>query len=108
MSSSRLSNSKKNVSANVIVYVLQSILSFVVRTIFIRKLGGELLGLDSLLVNVLNMLSIADLGFSTAISYALYKPLADHKIKKISAYMSLYKKMCSKIRLCYLLSSCNL
>ena len=93
MSSSRLSNSKKNVSANVIVYVLQSILSFVVRTIFIRKLGAELLGLDSLLVNVLNMLSIAELGFSTAISYALYKPLADHKIKKISAYMSLYKKM---------------
>ena len=93
MSSSRLTNSKKNVSANVIIYVLQSILSFVVRTIFIKKLGAELLGLDSLLINILSMLSIAELGFSTAISYGLYKPLAENKIKKISAYMSLYRKM---------------
>ena len=93
MDSSRLENSKKNVSANVIVYVLQSILSFAVRTIFIKKLGAELLGLDSLLINVLNMLSIAELGFSTAISYGLYKPLAENKITKISAYMSLYKKI---------------
>lgn len=93
MESTRLTNSKKNVSANVIIYILQSVLSFAVRTIFIKKLGAELLGLDSLLINVLNMLSIAELGFSTAISYGLYKPLAENKITKISAYMSLYKRI---------------
>jgi O-antigen/teichoic acid export membrane protein len=89
----RIKNSFLNSSSNVIIYVIQSILSFIVRTIFIRKLGAELLGLDSLLVNILTMLSIAELGFSTAISYGLYKPLAEHKINKINAYMSFYKKV---------------
>ena len=93
MVSTRIKNSRLNISANIIIYFLQSILSFVVRTVFIRKMGAELLGLDSLLINVLTMLSIAELGFSTAISYELYKPLANHKINKISAYMSLYKKI---------------
>lgn len=91
--SDRIKKSSLNVSANMIIYLLQSILSFVVRTFFIKKLGEELLGLDNLLINVLSMLSIAELGFSTAISYGLYKPLADNKIKKINAYMSFYKKV---------------
>ena len=61
MVSTRLKNSRLNISANIIIYFLQSILSFVVRTVFIRKMGAELLGLDSLLINVLTMLSIAEL-----------------------------------------------
>ncbi len=89
----RLTNSKLNVSSNVIIYILQSILSLIVRTVFIRKLGAELLGLDSLMINILSMLSIAEVGFSTAISYGLYKPLANKNVKKINAYMSLYKRI---------------
>ena len=89
----RIKKSFLNSSANVTIYLIQSILSFVVRTVFIRKLGSELLGLDSLLINILTALSLADLGISTAISYGLYKPLADNKIKKINAYMCFYKKV---------------
>ena len=89
----RLKNSTLNVSANTINYFVQTILSFLVRTFFIRKLGAELLGLDSLLINILSALSLAELGFSSAISYGLYKPLAEKKVKKISAYMSFYKKV---------------
>lgn len=91
--SDRVKNSSLNVSSNVTIYIVQSILSFIVRTIFIRKLGTELLGLDSLFINILSMLSIVELGFGTAVSYGLYKPLAENKIKKISAYMSFYKKV---------------
>ena len=64
-----------NASSNTIYYFIQALLSFVVRSFFIKKLGSELLGIDSLLLNILNMLSIAELGITTGISYVLYKPL---------------------------------
>ena len=38
------------------------------------------------------MLSLAEMGISTAISFSLYKPLEEKDYKKISALMSFYKK----------------
>ncbi len=89
----RIRNSRLNISANMTIYILQALFSFAVRTLFIKKLGAELLGLDSLLINILSALSLAELGISTAINYCLYKPLAENKIKKINAYMYFYKKV---------------
>ena len=93
MDSDRIKNSSLNISSNVLVYVIQIILSFLVRTLFIKVFGEKLLGLDSLMINVLAMLSIAELGISGAISYSLYKPLVEKNVKKINAYMSFYKKI---------------
>ena len=97
METERLKNSRLNISSNVAVYFIQTILSFLVRTFFIKIFGEKLLGLDSLLVNLLAMLSIAELGVSTAISYGLYKPLANKDVDKINAYMSFYRKVYSTI-----------
>ena len=97
METERLKNSKLNISSNVAVYFIQIVLSFLVRTFFIKIFGEKLLGLDSLLVNLLAMLSIAELGVSTAISYGLYKPLAKKDINKINAYMSFYKRVYNTI-----------
>ena len=38
------------------------------------------------------MLSLANLGFDTAMIYSLYKPLAEKDKFKIQALMNLYKK----------------
>ena len=97
METERLKNSRLNISSNVAVYFIQTILSFLVRIFFIKIFGEKLLGLDSLLVNLLAMLSIAELGVSTAISYGLYKPLANKDVNKINAYMSFYRKVYSTI-----------
>ncbi len=99
METERLKNSTLNVSSNVIIYVAQTILSFIVRTFFIKVFGEKLLGLDSLMINVLAMLSIAELGISSAISYSLYKPLVDKDKKKINAFMSFYRRVYSIIGL---------
>jgi O-antigen/teichoic acid export membrane protein len=53
-------------------------LSFVSRTVFIKTLGAEYLGLNGLFLNVLNALSLAEMGIGTAIAYALYKPIAEN------------------------------
>lgn len=50
---------------------------FLLRTILIYKLGIEYLGLNSLFASVLQVLSLTELGFSSAAVYAMYKPIAD-------------------------------
>lgn len=93
MKTERVKNSVYNGLSNLIINISVTILSFIVRTIFIRFLGEQCLGLDGLFTNILSLLSLADLGFSTAISFSLYEPLAKHDKAKISQLMSYFKKV---------------
>jgi len=67
------------------------ILNFISRTIFIRILGAEYLGISGLFANILTILSLAELGVGTAIIYALYKPLFEKNYAHLSALMNYYK-----------------
>ena len=66
---------------------------FIIRTIIIKILGAEYLGLNSLLTSVLQILNMAELGFSSAIVFSLYEPLAQKKTSKVCALMALYRKI---------------
>ena len=68
----RMKNTSLNVSSNLFLYIVSSLLSFVVRTVFIRKLSVDLLGLDGVLLNIVTMLSIVESGFSSAVCFKLY------------------------------------
>ena len=70
--------------------IVNLVLSFIVRTIFIRTLGEQFLGLNGLFSNILNILSFTELGIGTAITFSLYKPLAENKVNQIRALMHLY------------------
>ena len=71
---------------------ISAVMGFLVRTVFIYTLGVEYLGVEGLFTSILMMLSLANLGFDSAMTYSLYKPLADNDITKIQALMNLYKK----------------
>lgn len=73
--------------------VLSLIFSFVVRTVFIKYLNEDYLGVNGLFTNILTMLSLAELGFATAMVYSMYKPLANKDISKLQALMKLYAKV---------------
>ncbi|MCI8396874.1 MAG: oligosaccharide flippase family protein [Clostridia bacterium] len=90
---SRTKNSLFNVSSNFVVYMIKNILGFITRTIFIKILGETYLGVNGLLTNVLSMLSLAELGISSAISFGLYKPLVEGDNSKVSAIMTFFKKV---------------
>lgn len=90
--SSRIDNSIKNTIVSFVAQILSIILSFVTRTIFIKILGIEYLGINGLFLNILSMLSFAELGIGTAIIFSMYKPLAENNRKRISALMNLYEK----------------
>lgn len=78
--------------ASLVNNVVVTVLGFVTRTIFVHSLGVEYLGLNGLFTNVLSLLSLAELGVGNAITFSLYKPIAEKDEKKIQALMGLYKQ----------------
>ncbi|CUR63291.1 lipopolysaccharide biosynthesis protein [Leuconostoc gasicomitatum] len=81
-----------NSSIGTIVQILQLIMQFISRTVFIHFLGIRYLGLNGLFLNLLGYLNFAELGLGAAITYALYKPLVDGNHPQVAAIMSLLRK----------------
>lgn len=73
-------------------YILNTILGFICRMVFVQCLSADYLGINGLFSNILTMLSLAELGVGSAIVFALYKPLAENDEEKISSLMQLYSK----------------
>ena len=90
---SRIVNSTKNAFANIIGQVIQVVLQFLCRTIFIKLLSTEYLGLNGLFTNVLSMLSLAELGFGNALIYSMYKPIHNNDKKQICHLINFYRKI---------------
>ena len=93
MDTSRTSNSLKNMAFGVGSQMLSILMGFFTRWMFIELLGKEYLGVSGLFTNVLSLLSLANLGFDTAIIYSLYKPLAEGNMVAVKGYMRVYKRV---------------
>lgn len=74
---SRTENSVLNIFVGLGGYVVNTILGLLCRMVFTRTLTADYLGINGLFSNILTILSLAELGISSAIVYALYKPLAE-------------------------------
>lgn len=93
MNKSRTKLSAYNsISASIAQFVSLA-MSFVSRTIFIKVLGEQYLGLNGLFTNVLSIISFAELGIGAAITYSLYEPIAKNSEREILSLMQLYKKV---------------
>ena len=88
---SRTTNVVRNIIGGVGGQVFTSILMFVCRTYFIRLLGEHYLGVNGLFSNILNMLSLAELGIGPAIVFSMYKPIAENDELHIAKLMNFYK-----------------
>lgn len=88
----RIHQAGKNIIFGYLSNFVILFMNFIQRTVFIMVLGRTLLGVNSIYTNVLNVLSLAELGIGTALNYSLYKPVANKDIEKIKSYMRFYKK----------------
>ena len=86
----RIKNSIKNISVAMGGQLIGILLNFINRTIFIKVLGAEYLGVNGLFSNIVSMLCLAELGIGSAIIYNMYKPLSNKDEDKISALMNFY------------------
>lgn len=90
---SRLNYVIKNATAVYFSQFITIILGFITRTIFIRQLGAMYLGVNGLFSNILGLLSLAELGFGTALNFEMYKPIAEGNYVKVNTLLNLYKKI---------------
>ncbi len=88
----RVRLAERNIAFGYAGQAATAVMSFVLRTIFIRHLSEELLGVNSLYTNILSILSMAELGIGTALNFALYRPVAEDDTEKIKSYMRMYRK----------------
>jgi O-antigen/teichoic acid export membrane protein len=86
----RTKNSIRNIKTALFGQIIAILITFITRLIFIRILGEEYLGIDGLFKNVVAILSLAELGFATAIMYSLYKPLSIKDEARVKSLMDFY------------------
>lgn len=99
----------KNAQINIVFYLINILLTFFSRRLFLDNLGAEFLGLNATIANLLGFLSLAELGIGTAITYLLYQPLAHKDFNKVNKIISLlnyyYKRLSLAIMVLGLIGS---
>lgn len=88
---------KKNAARNVVWGIAEKLVDllvpFITRTVMIKVLGAEYLGLNSLFTSILSVLSISELGIGTAIVFSMYRPIAENDKETLCALLNFYKKI---------------
>lgn len=95
-----MSDKKKsllNISVAIFFKILLLIFSFWVRRLLIQYLGNEYNGINSLFTSIIGILSIAELGVGSAITFCMYRPIVEKNDAKIAALYNLFRKLYSII-----------
>lgn len=87
----RTKNSLINMVVGVGTQFLALLLSFINRVVFVHYLSAAYLGVNGLFSNILGLLSLAELGFGSAMVYNLYEPVANGDHDTTIRLMNLYK-----------------
>ena len=88
---SRTAYAAKNSIYGLIGKVASLLATFVSRTVFIYVLGKYYLGVNGLYTEILGFLSFAELGFGSALAFALYAPVAHGEDEKVRQLMQFFK-----------------
>ena len=101
--SSRTKNALRNTKYSLIAKIIHLILGFASRTVFIYVLGSSYLGINGLYSEILSVLSFADLGFGTAMTFAMYSPVARKDYQQTVRLLDFYRKVYRVVALIILL-----
>lgn len=87
----RSQNAKRNIAFGLLHKSVSLTIPFLTRTIIIRVMGAQYLGLDGLFASILQVLNLTELGFGSAIVFSMYEPIANKDNVKLRALLRLYK-----------------
>lgn len=93
MDSNRTKATAVNASVAMIVQAITLFGQFFVQIIFARVMGAAFLGANGLFGNVISFLAFTELGIGWAMTYSLYKPLAEKDWVTVSAIMDLFRRV---------------
>lgn len=95
----RTKMSFRNAFATFTNKIITIVLNFLSRTLFIRVLGTQYLGLSGLFGNIFSVISLCELGFGMAFTQSLYKPIAENDELCVSRIINYYTKIYTRIAL---------
>ena len=90
-SKSRTEYSVMNTTVAFAAQAAAILMGFFTRGIFTRTLSEGYVGINGLFTDILNILSLSELGVGTAITYALYGPIAKKNIEKQQILMRMFR-----------------
>lgn len=90
---SRTKNAVKISAVGGMSQVLKVLLGFLYRSLFLHYLTKEYLGINGLFTNVLQLLSLAELGITTAIVYRFYEPISRGDTLQVGKLMRFFRRV---------------
>lgn len=92
MGKSRTEYSARNTAAAVIGKMLMILAGFCTRVVFTHTLRQEYVGINVLFSDILSVLALSELGAGTAVTYALYRPVAEGDVEKQKSLMRMFRR----------------
>lgn len=93
MSNDRINNTKRIIIFAMLYRIVNILFPVVINYMIIKTIGVEYLGLNMLFASILQVLSLTELGFGTALVFSMYEPIAKNDTEKVSALLALYRKI---------------
>ena len=88
----RTEYSARNSTVAVISRVSAILMGFIARVVFTHTLSSAYVGINGLFSDILNIMAVSELGAHTAVSFALYKPIASGDIEKQKTLMRIFRR----------------
>lgn len=92
-------NAKKNILWGTILKIYQLMVPFALRSVFIRRLGVEYVGLEGLFSSLLSFLNLAEMGIGSAVLFFLYQPVAEDDEKTFRQLLGFIKVIYRRVGL---------
>ena len=93
MADSRTKNTTRNIFTGLLYRIICILLPFINRTVILKVMGADYTGISTLFSSILSVLSLAELGFNSAVVYCMYKPMAEQDWEEVSYYLALIRKV---------------
>ncbi len=88
----RIKNAVRNSFFSIVSQIILIVVGFFCQRVMNLRLGEELVGMNSVISNIIALLSVTELGISVAVVFHLYRAVAEDNKTQIAALMNLYRK----------------
>lgn len=81
----------RNSFFSVLAQIILIVVGFCSQRVVNYRMGEELVGMNSVISNIIALLSVSEMGISTAIVFHLYKAMAEQNERQIAELMNLFR-----------------
>lgn len=95
----RTEYSARNTTVALLSRMTAILMGYVLRVVFTHTLSESYVGVNGLFTDIIQVLSLSEMGIGTAITFALYRPIAEGDIEKQKSLMMLFRKFYQMVAL---------